>query len=257
MATENVTAAALVIYTPSEFEKVSTAKPVALLGCGENEKGKFVRLAFDDETTRPLYLLTLADAWHPVFKSLDDWETIWKIRRHFSPEVKEAQPDGTHKIRGVLSFQSKQVSKRGAYVCSLDFDIPKEKYSRGRVRGMLAAQELLDVMRLPDGPTPHFPNLIEALAKAMEDRKGSNGKDATWGAATGFLDILEGVLQYGARHCYYSDFITRRVASELSYEEYRDKKDQEDKAAFVERMRVARQNKKPKKATPPELRLAA
>lgn len=256
MATDNVTAAASVIYTPEEFLKVSTAKPVALLECGENEKGKFVRLAFDDETTRPLYLLTLADAWHPVFKSLDDWETIWKIRRHFAPEVREAQPDGTYKVQGVLSFQSKQVTKRGAYVCSLEFDVPKEKYSRGRVRGMLAAQELLDVMRLPDGPTPHFPNLIRDLAKAMEDMKGS-GNGATWGAATGFLDILETVLHYGARHCYYSDFIAKRVASELNYEEYRDKKDREDKAAFVERMRVARQAKKPKKAHPPELRLAA
>lgn len=256
MATENITAAAPVIYTPEEFLKVSTAKPVALLECGENEKGKFVRLAFDDETTRPLYLLTLGDAWHVLFQSLNDWDVIWKIRRHFSHEVREAQPDGTYKVRGVLSFQSKQVTKRGAYVCSLDFDVPKEEYSRGRVRGMIAAQELLDVMRLPDGPTPHFPDLILGLAKAMENRKGCDKQD-TWGAAVGFLSILEGVLQYGARHCYYSDFISKRIASELKADAYYEQKKQQDKAAFVERMRVARQAKKPKKASTPRLRLGA
>jgi len=257
MANENVTAAASVIYTPDEFLKVSTAKPVALLECGENEKGKFVRLAFDDETTRPLYLLTIADAWHVLFKSLDDWDVIWKIRRHFSPEVREAQPDGTYKVRGVLSFQSKQVTKRGAYVCSLDFDVPKETYTKGRVRGILAAQEMLDAMRLPDGPTPHFTDLIKDLAKALEDFKGGTGEACTWGAAVGFIGVLETVLHYGARNCYYADFISKQVASELRAEAFYAQKRQEAKEDFVERMRVARKTKKAKKASPTELRLAA
>lgn len=84
-------------WTSSKQAASSPLRIVRLLELGENERGRFARVEFDDESSRPLYLLTIADAWNSIFNALE-YKERWRIREHFYGRLPQLpQPEGARK----------------------------------------------------------------------------------------------------------------------------------------------------------------
>lgn len=222
----------------------STTKPVKLLELGDGLKGKFARIEFEDEVSRPVYLPTMEDAWSSLFDSLT-YEERWKIRNHQNPFAPETQPDGSVKELRFLSFQSTTFTKRRRYIRSNHFDVPAQTSHAGYMTGVAAAKEYLQALSIHGFDNAHLISIISD----MEIRLGTASKDPSrrW-AASGFLDQLGEMLVFAAKHCDHQKYFQQKIQMlETSHEKnlvFCEKRLQEQRVEFVERMRVAKAAKR-------------
>lgn len=245
MATDTVTTLhADKVWTPCLQHLNSTVKPIKLLELGENERGKFARIEFEDESSRPLYLLTMEDAWHPVFESLD-WGSRWKIRDHYNTCEPEQMPDGKVKIRKYVSFHSNISTKRGAYVRRRHFDVPPESYYDGAVRGNMAGREFLEMLKLKSGPDMRLRFMVEELAAAYAEPFGCGRKEKTrHSTVEAFLSVLDAALSFAAKSSNFSNMIEARIEGARASEAWNIKEEAREKEELVERLRKGREAKR-------------
>ena len=245
MATDTVTTLhADKVWTPCLQHLNSTVKPVKLLELGENERGKFARIEFEDESSRPLYLLTMEDAWHPVFESLD-WDSRWKIRDHYNTCEPEQMPDGKVKTREYVSFHSMVKTKRGAALEWRYFDVPPESYYDGMVRGIMAGKEFLEVLRLKSGPDMRLSLMVEELAAAHKEPRVFGSKKKTRSSTLeSFLSVLDAALSFAAKNANFSNMIEARIKDARASDARNIKDEAREKEELVERLRKGREAKR-------------
>lgn len=245
MATDTVTTLHTdKVWTPCLQHLNSTVKPVKLLELGENERGKFARIEFEDESSRPLYLLTMEDAWHPVFESLD-WDSRRKIRGHYNTHEPEQMPDGKVKTREYVSFHSRVKTKRGTASEWRYFDVPPASYYDGDVRGIMAGKEFLEVLRLKSGPDLRLRFMIEELAAAYEEPFGSGSKEKTrHSTVESFLGVLDDALSFAAKSANFSSMLEARIEAVRAAEAREIKDEAREKLELVERLRKGREAKR-------------
>lgn len=232
------------VWTPSLQHLNSTIKPIKLLELGENERGKFVRVEFDDESSRPLYLAAPEESWHPLFDSLDA-ESQRKIRRHWRAYETEQLPDGNVKRREYVSFQSEVTTKRGAYVKAHYFDVPPQSYFDGAVGGILAGKEFLDMVKLKSGPDMRLRFMIEELAAACKDPYVYRSKEKSRrSTAESFLSVLDAALIFAAKNGDFSRMIEAWIKSEQDGQAFDAVAEAQEKAELVERLRRGREAKR-------------
>lgn len=249
MATDTVTTSqADNVWTPCLQHLNSTVKPVKLLELGENERGKFARIEFEDESSRPLYLLTMEDAWHPLFDNLT-CEACWKIRYFFSPFESEQLPDGNVKTKFNVSFVTRTETKRGTYVSQNCFDVQAQSYGDGELTGLKMAKEYIAALSLPNFQCLSLIDIVDGMATFfVEEADSKPGELKRRNVAVGFLRELEGMLLFAAKNGSHQKYFEQKIikrTSDLEQHEQRMKDEREHKKTeFLDRMRRGREAKR-------------
>jgi hypothetical protein len=225
------------VWTASAQDASSKLKIVKLLELGENDKGRFARVEFDDESSRPLYLLTIADAWHNIFNSLD-YSDRWLIRDHFNSRLpKLPQPDGARKRYRVASFATEITSVRGRYISSNYFDLSAYEGVSGEQAGVAVARELLEIYATS--------NCGYAISlQAMFDDLAAADSDYTKRARRAFLFAVDELLRFSAKHADFHKYLDSRSTHYAEFEKEIADHFASEKAKFVERMRAAKMAKR-------------
>lgn len=226
-------------WTPSLHGKASTLKVTKLLELGESEKGRFARVEFDDESSRPLYLLSIADAWHPVFNSLNYLERR-KIREHFNNHLSPIRlSDDCIKTFRDASFITDTRTKRGKYLGSNNFDTAAYEGKSGTQTGLRIAREFLELLAV--GAYPANLGLTLKGIFAATDKKGIE-------AGYAFCYVMNDMLQFAASRADFNSYIDGRIESDKESEKYLNDLKAKQKAEFVTRMKAAREAKRNAKA---------
>lgn len=217
----------------------STIKPVKLLELGDGPKGKFARIEFADEVSRPIYLASMEDAWHPLFDALT-WDDRWKIRRHQNPIAPETLPDGCVKEFNYLSFQSSTHTKRRRYIASSNFDVPAQSRCDGLVTGMSAAMEYMRALSLPN-----FRASLLGCVSDMAPFLNEEGDDPSRRhAAHSFINQLDEMLVFAAKNCNHQQYFQEKLLATNKAREQVKQHEEQQKTEFVERMRAAKAAKR-------------
>jgi hypothetical protein len=225
------------LCTPEAHFKTSPQKPTRLLELGSGPDGDWARLEFDGGWQRVIDLPNERDAWHPMFDDLSDSERS-SLRDHARPPV-VVWPDGRMTQRGALSCVTRTVSKRGQLKGVGYFDVPDEDLCNGRATGLSVAQELLDALKAGYGPYAPAREIILA-AMACSHKKGPS---RAW-AASALLEVIEDALGFFARNSSYVDYFAQKTAHDDDLKARLASRDAENRAAFVDRMKQARQAKR-------------
>jgi hypothetical protein len=225
------------VCTPSLQASTSHLKIVRLLELGVNDKGRFARVEFEDESARPLYLLSVAEAWHDIFSSLE-WSDRWAIRRHYNDRFPEPTlSDGSKKKFKYASFTTETYSRRRKYLASNDFDLDAYKNIDGYQAGLLVAIEFLDLQSISSG------RYCVSLSRMLFDIASASGPHAA-DARRAFMLVMDDMVRFAAKHCAYRGFIEQELARAEQCQEIREKREAEERAAFVQRMKAAKEAKR-------------
>lgn len=229
------------VWTPSKQAASSQLKIQKLLELGQNEKGRFARVEFDDESSRPLYLLTIADAWHSIFNALE-YSQRWRIRRHFNDRLPRLpQPDGARKNYRCATFATEVVSVRGKYISCSYFDLAAYKGVSGEQTGISVARELLELYA-----TGNCHQSI-SLVRMFDDLALAQGDHAER-ARRAFLRAIDELLRYAAKHADFHQYLDAESAQYAKTEKWLADMAAKEKEVFVERMKAARLAKRQAKA---------
>lgn len=224
-------------WTPTLQAQTSRLRIAKLLELGQNEKGRFARVEFEDESSRPLYLLTIADAWHPLFQSLDP-KACWKIRDHYvakHPQIRK--PDGSKKQFDRVSFSTTTLSADGRKVSSRRFDSEAYADQDGYIAGLKIAREFLELQETPAGSSfLSFSQLINDLARPSSEHE----EQARWG----FMVVLNRIVADGARTIDFRSLVDGMIEQQRVHMERQSQEDARNKDAIRERMALVRQAKK-------------
>lgn len=241
MATDNVTSPSPAApWTPRDQLANHKLKVIRLIELGENEKGRFAKVEFEDESSRPLYLLTIEDAWSRVFHSLD-FADQWKIRDHFNRRFPAQKlPDGSVKKFKHVSFVTETVSSRRKYLGVNHFDLAMQDSPNGKICGLNIAREFLEYSKLSNvchgvGLT----EMITSLAEAKQSKRDERANHAAWK----FLHVMSEMLRFAARHADFNGYIDRCVEDALRTEQFLAEREAKQKSDFVARMKKAREEK--------------
>lgn len=226
-------------WTPAHHAQVNKTKPIRLLELGEGPHGKNARFEFTEGWQRTIDLPTEADGWHPIFNDLSS-EDRARLRKHVQQPVVKG-PDGERRQNTGLSFVTRTINQRGYMQTINHFDVPSEGYAAGRITGYRCAAELLKVLQRGYGP--HVP-LRDIIREAVSVKNGVYGAADRWGAACGFMDVIEEAVTFLAKHGQHADWVARKIKSEEESTAWLAERDAKEKAAFVERMRQARAAKR-------------
>lgn len=226
--------------TNDGFKKL---KPVKLLELGENERGKFARIEFDDESARPLYLETLEDACHPFLGTMDSSEQM-AIAEFFKATEPVELPNGDKKSFGMLSFSSVTRSKRGKWVSTCGFDNEPKPHHEGWLQGLEFAREYMTVKKC-DVRGVLLAHIIQDLAKAMDDCKGVGMKKRSH-AAYAFVHTLDSLLGFAAQKANFNEFIDGKILETKEAWKFFEEREQQQKAEFVARMKSSKKEKRSK-----------
>lgn len=230
--TMHATPPASEVWTSSKQAASSQLKILKLLELGENEKGRFARVEFDDESSRPLYLLTIADAWHSIFNALR-YNDRWLIRGHFNGRLPElAQPDGARKTYRHASFATEVRSLRGKFISDSYFDLSAHGGVTGEQAGLAVARELLELSATGNCHALSLPTIFDHLAAANGDHEKR--------ARLAFLLVVDEMFKFAARHANFHKYIDGQAARYAETEKWLADAVEKEKAAFVERMKAAR-----------------
>lgn len=207
------------LWTAQVQYRHSTTKPVRLIEVGTGEYGKFARIEFADEVTRPVYLPTMEDAWHPLFDSLTGDER-WKIRDFFSPFESQALPGGNVKKNFNLSFVTRVETKSGKFVSENNFDVPAESYGDGELTGVRAAREYMAALSLPNFGCTSLMDIVREISTCFEEHENLKSGDLSRGnVAVSFLRELEVMLRFSAKNCNHQNYFEQHVAQRIAYAE--------------------------------------
>lgn len=224
------------VWTSSKQAASSQLKILKLLELGENEKGRFARVEFDDESVRPLYLLTIADAWHSIFNSLD-YSARWMIRGHFNRRLPPlTQPEGALKSYRHATFSTEVRTPRGKFISSSCFDLSAYEGVSGEQAGLAVARELLELYATGNC---EFLNLSVMFDDLVAARSGHAER-----GCRSFLLAIDQMLRFAARHGNFHAFLDEQSARYEESEKWMADLSAKQKAAFVERMKTARLTKR-------------
>ena len=226
-------------WTPAHHVTVNKIKPIRLLELGEGEHGKNARFEFPGGWQRTIDLPTQADTWHPLFSDLS-LEDRQKLHQHVQQPIVIGL-DGVRRQGMGLSFTTRTLSRSGHSKGFNYFDVPSEDYLEGRKTGYRCGAELLAAYERGYGPLINLMPIIEA---AVDATKGSTSRESRRGAACGFLNVIEEAVKFLAKHGQYANWLTRKIDFEESITASIAKREAQEKAAFVERMRQARAAKR-------------
>jgi len=249
MATDTVTKSQADNVWTSRLQHLnSTVKPVKLLELGENERGKFARIEFEDEATRPIYLQTMEDAWHPLFDSLTSKER-WKIRGFFNSFDSEKLPGGNVKTKFNVSFVTRTVTKKEAYVSQNCFDVPAQSCDDGELTGLKMAKEYIAALALPNFECLSLIDIVDDMARFfVEEADLKYGELKRRNVAVGFLRELECMLLFATKNCnhrkYFDEKIVKRTAYLEQHEQRMKDRREKKKTEFLDRMRKGREAKR-------------
>lgn len=228
----HATPSAKEVWTPSKQAASSQLKILKLLELGENEKGRFARVEFDDESSRPLYLLTIADAWHSIFNALP-YDDRWLIRGHFDGRLPELpQPAGARKSYRHASFVTEVRTLRGKSISSSYFDLSAYEGASGEQAGLAVARELLELYATENCHFISLPTMFADLAAATGDQEKR--------ARQAFLRVVDEMIKFAAQHASFHKYIDGQSARYAEMEKWLADAVEKEKAAFVERMKAAR-----------------
>ncbi|WP_114970219.1 hypothetical protein [Rhodoferax ferrireducens] len=232
------------LWTARVQHRNSTAKPVKLIELGTGEHGKFARIGFADEVTRPIYLQVMADAWHPIFDSLTSDER-WKIRAFFSPFEPEALPGGNVKTKFNLSFVTRVETKAGKFVSENNFDVPAQAYWDGALTGVKMASEYMAAISLRNFECTSLMSIVRDMATCLVAEADQElGTPKRGNVAVAFLRELECMLRFSAKHCNHQQYFSDQIAQQTLDIQAWEEKNQKKKTAFSERMREAKKAKR-------------
>lgn len=147
-------------------------------------------------------------------------------------------PDGNVKTTHGLSFVTTTHTKRGRFVAYSAFDVPDEDYGAGWITGTLAAGELLVALS-----EERF-DLLGILEEASSIPRG----DPRRGASAGFLRMIEKMIYFAAEHARHEQIVKETVKGLRASMERARLKEQQEKSAFVQRMKAAKQAKAAQRA---------
>jgi hypothetical protein len=228
----------------------STTRPVKLIELGAGPRGKFARIEFEDEVTRPIYLPLLADACCPLFDSLTSRERL-AIYKHFNPHTPEVLPDGNVKRRQSPSFNSRTETKHGKHLGFNSFDVEPATHDDGFVEGLRLAKEYLAALSVSNFHIVTFREIVSGMASAIIEADGVKLEGDTpirGNVVSGFLVALEEMLKYAAKNCnhqkYYQEQIDHHHVISALFKKTREESAQKKNAAFIERMREAKDAKR-------------
>lgn len=228
-------------YTPPHHASISKTKPVRLLELGNGPHGKNAFCEFPDGWLRTIDLPTQDDAWHPLFSELPTAD-LWRLRKYVANPIIR-HPDGTRTRKGALSFITEDVDRLGRWRGERRFDVPAEDYYTGRGTGYRCAAELLDVIARGYGPDFSNMQVIEAAFQASNE---PFGKPSRRGAGVAFLEVVSGALTFMGKHAKNREYIAAKIANAEFMRAYMAEKEAKEKAAFVERMKAAKEAKRSK-----------
>lgn len=223
------------IWTAHAQHLSSTVKPVKLIELGTGQHGKFVRIEFANEMTRPLYIPTMADAWHPIFDNLPAIER-WKIRDFFNPFEPEILPDGNVKTRFNLSFVTRTCTKKGKFVSQNNFDVQDHGLVDDHVVGIKMAAEYMAALSLPTFQCTDITTIICDMAPhllASEDQHFD-------GVSRSFLSELGSMLRFAAQNCNHKEYFAKQIELQEGYSLSLAERRRLDKEAFIDRIRTAK-----------------
>ena len=225
--------------TPAQHASTDNTKPVRLLALGDGPHGKTALCEFPEGWQRTICLPTQADAWHPLFSDLtaDDKS---KLRKHVDHPVIR-HPDGTRTRQGALSFITQEVSRNGGWVGERCFDVPAEEHGAGFITGYRCAAELLQALQRGYGPHISVLNITEAAIQASNEKSGTASRRS---AGYGFLAVLEDALRFTAQNSNHGLHIAQKIAEAERMNARNAEQDAREKAAFVQRMKAAKAEKR-------------
>lgn len=219
-------------WTPSKQAASSQLEILKLLELGENEKGRFARVEFADESSRPLYLLTIADAWHSIFNTLQ-YNDRWQIREHFDGRLPELpQPEGARKKYRFATFATEVRSLRGKFISDSYFDLSAYEGVTGEQAGLSVARELLELYATGNCHFISLSAMFEHLTVATGDHEKR--------ARRAFLLVVDEMFKFAARHANFHQYIDGQSAQYAETEKWLADAVEKEKTAFVERMKAAR-----------------
>lgn len=216
-------------------------KVVRLIELGENEKGRFARVEFEDESSRPLYLLTIEDAWSRLFNTLD-YASQWLIRDHFNSRFADLKlPNGLVKKFKHASFISKTVTHRRKHIGASYFDLTLQESPNGRVCGLNIAREFLALAKTSG--TCRIVDLA-MMSKELSEAKHQRDDERANSAAWEFLKVIDEMIRFAACHTDFNEYIDRLTKDALRSEQFLVELEAKQKSEFVERMKKAREAKR-------------
>lgn len=191
-----------------------------------------------------------------VGRPLDE-EAVTAIRKHIDDVMarrrdadREARtvtlPSGERRELSELSFAYTVVheagSKKYAYRQVL-FDAPALHYYEGRARGMQMAGEIVQFYRRHKEEKLRLGHILREAMQSNGTGYGSWDKAEVANVTSGFFEVIEKLIEVGARHlnpAWLAHNIEQNQQSHVNWCEDRAKR----KAEFVERMQLAREAKK-------------
>lgn len=226
-------------WSPEKLRKIGHSKPIRLLELGEGQHGKYALCEFPGGWGRKVGLRARVDAWHSWF-----WELPSKDRQRIQEHVGfviRKSPKGVRKQSMGLSFATRPITRRG-FAEKIDFfDVPEEVRSAGIATGYRAAAELFHDLRLGGESDWMLRGILRDVVMSEATAEGSPSKE---GAASAFMEVVEKALVFMARHTRDDEWLKRRIdEAENTHQESMEQEGQ-SKAAFVERMRQAREAKR-------------
>lgn len=222
-------------WTASAQAASSKLKIVKLLELGENAKGRFARVEFEDESSRPLYLLTIADAWHSIFDTLEP-KLCREIRRHFNRRLpKITLPDGSRKEFLHSSFATETRGPRRQFLGQCYFDLAAYQEVSGTQAGLAIAREFLELKETRSGGC--WTARLHLMLDDMQAAEGKRERDAV----RAFLRVIEEMVQFSARHANFQAFIDAEVERVKQNDQRMEAFQAEQKKEFIERMKLARE----------------
>ncbi|WP_027996995.1 hypothetical protein [Simplicispira psychrophila] len=225
--------------TPAQHANTSNTKPVRLLALGDSPHGKTVLCEFPEGWQRSICLPTQADAWHPLFSALTANDR-GELRKHTgNPIIRH--PDGTRTRKGALSFITEEISRNGGFAGVRSFDVPAEEHGAGYITGYRCAAELLQALQRGYGPHISVRDITEAAMQASNEKSGTASRRS---AGYGFLAVLEDALRFTAQNSNHGLHIAQQIAEAERMNARNAEQDAREKAAFVQRMKAAKAEKR-------------
>lgn len=232
-------------YTPEDHTKASALKVVRLVELGANKNGKtatfeftggFVRSVDVDEKT----------IWHSLFAEVQG--VSWRqLVEHVA--VRSKRVDGTQLEQiGPMPFWTRLRTARGREFVTNYFDVPDEKSWAGQLTGAKAARELILFLKQYERAREVrlFGGLESEISACLRRAStlASRGADAhkeagPHHAAKEFCTLVTRYFMTGAGNAnpaYLDDQVTRAEG----YLAWTDKRDEERRLEFAERMRTVR-----------------
>ena len=163
-------------------------------------------------------------------------------------------------VKGAVSFVRDEVTPRGRFINRHHFDLAAQRYGAGGVSGVLAAAELLRMVRANFGGANHHVTMAmtrDVLISAAKAADLSGMEPSRAGAAFDFVRFMAELVLAAATHPNIEPFIAETLERAQHDATRWDRFLAERRATFVERMRAARAAKRHPRAPLPPAKVQA